>query len=970
MNSQNDAVTEHSRFPSTFNIGHAGPPDVRPLVETFNAVGLFTHGCTCVSDGLGELPECNARNCKRKRACISGGCETFSQKRVRHHMDIDARPSGSGTHGHLSHHVQQVTTFSATSTRLPGDAHVSAAPVPHGNTDVGGSSVILDFGAGIIRHEVYADLKGYEFANETVSRVRDTRPCPLDEGLSQCLRVRPKNISAMRHVSQIPRTADAVPSAESNNRLPVTPHVVGAQGVNASSTETFMSPVSSEYRSTSNASTSSHMPRGATHRSQTSSTAFERAGAPDEYIRFGNCSSICSNCHALFWYEERLSWSTRRSGPLYHRCCLGGKVRLLLPRDYPPYIQQLFADPHFLNNIRGYNKMFSMTSLGAAIDESVNVGRGPYVFKVSGQIYHRIGRFCPLSGEPPRFLQLYIFDTRNEVTHRLANFNNNATNVFRPEIVQGLIEVLDAHNALVQLLRTARDKLLEADVPDFKIRLFSVVGSSQHELPTVDEVGAIVFDSGSESVTDFDVVIQRHSGEPECINKLHPAYMSLHFPLLFVFGEQGYHTDLKLVNVPGEHSEGNKYIKETWNFQPTKAWQHPLARTMDSNSVTKEKPYWWRKKWYQEFMGPLLPLPLTATEIPEDEAEQAQTQMRIRDLQAIKPETNALRPFVIEAAITKIDETQGWYFNRCRTCHLKINEGWPHPHCQQPGIPMAPNYTYNFKATLADVTGSIVVTCFSPEANSLLLPVTDLLSYVPDPDPYTLPEIIRDLEHTKKVFTIHIAPGSRRGNTKYILEHAVDAPQPALPDIPPPVQQIHSTTSITEQLPENQTPETPTPQPDEQEVIAVTEMATTEITPPPGTDESIERSERHVQEPSQSVHRQLFPQVSEEDVIQNVPPEVIPTQEIQETLPINIHPPITETVETASVEEHAPLELAPVAEPIQQMEEATPVTAQPTTTDPMQTTTIEEHEPLQPILAQQPPHEPESSHATKKPKHN
>ncbi|PWA37728.1 RNA-directed DNA polymerase, eukaryota, Reverse transcriptase zinc-binding domain protein [Artemisia annua] len=115
---------------------------------------------------------------------------------------------------------------------------------------------------------------------------------------------------------------------------------------------------------------------------------------------------------------------------------------------------------------------------------------------------------------------------------------------------------------------------------------------------------------------------------------------------------------------------------------------------------------------------------------------------------------------------------------------------------------------------------------------------------------------------------------------------------------------------------------------------------------------------------------QLFPQVSEEDVIQNVPPEVIPTQEIQETLPINIHPPITETVETASVEEHAPLELAPVAEPIQQMEEAAPVTAQPTTTDPMQTTTIEEHEPLQPILAQQPPHEPESSHATKKPKHN
>lgn len=281
-------------------------------------------------------------------------------------------------------------------------------------------------------------------------------------------------------------------------------------------------------------------------------------GPPDEYSKFGPCDCICSKCHALFWYEERLTSSTKHSGPLYHRCCLGGRVRLFLPRDYPPYIQQLFSDPHFLTNIRAYNQMFSMTSLGASIDESVNVGRGPYVFKVSGQIYHRIGRFWPLPGESPRFLQLYIFDTDNEVANRLANFDKNVTNVLRPEIVQGLVELLDRHNALVQLFRTARDKLLDADVPDFEIRLFSMVGSSQHELPTADEIGAIVFENGSESATDFDVVIQRHSGDPETINKLHPVYMSSHFPLLFIFGEQGYHPDLKLLDVAGDSSGGDR----------------------------------------------------------------------------------------------------------------------------------------------------------------------------------------------------------------------------------------------------------------------------------------------------------------------------------------------------------------------------------------------------------------------------
>ena len=121
-----------------------------------------------------------------------------------------------------------------------------------------------------------------------------------------------------------------------------------------------------------------------------------------------------------------------------------------------------------------------------------------------------------------------------------------------------MIRLLDSHNALVQLFRTARDKLLDEDVREFKIRLFANVGSVQHELPTADEVGAIVFDTGPDSVTDFDVVIQAHSGEPERVNKLQPTYMSLHFPLLFIFGEHGYHTELKLAPTRPGSREGMK----------------------------------------------------------------------------------------------------------------------------------------------------------------------------------------------------------------------------------------------------------------------------------------------------------------------------------------------------------------------------------------------------------------------------
>ncbi|PWA96573.1 hypothetical protein CTI12_AA039020 [Artemisia annua] len=83
------------------------------------------------------------------------------------------------------------------------------------------------------------------------------------------------------------------------------------------------------------------------------------------------------------------------------------------------------------------------------------------------------------------------------------------------EIVEGLIHVLDQHNALVQLFRTARDKLRDADVPEFKVRLYGVGGATQYELPTADTLGAIVYEDGPESLSEFDMVIETHAGDSD-----------------------------------------------------------------------------------------------------------------------------------------------------------------------------------------------------------------------------------------------------------------------------------------------------------------------------------------------------------------------------------------------------------------------------------------------------------------------
>nr|GEV37712.1 DNA helicase [Tanacetum cinerariifolium] len=246
---------------------------------------------------------------------------------------------------------------------------------------------------------------------------------------------------------------------------------------------------------------------------------------PLEYKYIGKCEHSCEHCGARLWYEERIKDTRRRLRLAYHRCCMAGRVVLRTYQIYPEYIQLLLRDCHFMENIRAYNQMFSMTS--------------------------------QVEGERPRFLQLYVYDTDNEVDNRMFHFGGSNSDL-RRDIVEGLIELLDKHNALVQLFRTAREKLLDSEVPPFKVRLFNIVGAREYELPTKDMLGMIFYEPGSDTDMDFDIVIDQRIGQPQRVNKLHPSYMALQFPLLFVYGEDGYSKDMKMVRALGMSSNEDK----------------------------------------------------------------------------------------------------------------------------------------------------------------------------------------------------------------------------------------------------------------------------------------------------------------------------------------------------------------------------------------------------------------------------
>lgn len=101
-----------------------------------------------------------------------------------------------------------------------------------------------------------------------------------------------------------------------------------------------------------------------------------------------------------------------------------GQVVLPLLTESPEILWFLLTSDvelcrHFRDNIRPYNMLFSFTSIGGKVDRSVKNGRGPSMFALQGENYHLMGSLKPKPGDKPKFQQLYIVDTENEVQNRM-----------------------------------------------------------------------------------------------------------------------------------------------------------------------------------------------------------------------------------------------------------------------------------------------------------------------------------------------------------------------------------------------------------------------------------------------------------------------------------------------------------------------------------------------------------------------
>ncbi|GJU87647.1 ATP-dependent DNA helicase PIF1-like protein [Tanacetum coccineum] len=239
--------------------------------------------------------------------------------------------------------------------------------------------------------------------------------------------------------------------------------------------------------------------------------ALASSGVEVSYHSLGAPSYQCPNCNATMLYEERNNKANKDQNPTFSLCCQQGKV--LLPR---------FKDtPEPLNRI----------------DHSINKGRGLYTFRINGQNYNRIGSLLPTEGTQP------------------SEEGVDGT------IVGSLIRMLDANSAIAKAFRMARDWCHADTTANVELRLLSErTRSKQYNSPTVAEVAALITNDFGDGEPTRDIVVCKKDSPPKRISELHPSYMALQYPLLFPYGEDGYHEKIPYHTNKGKRKTTRDYV--------------------------------------------------------------------------------------------------------------------------------------------------------------------------------------------------------------------------------------------------------------------------------------------------------------------------------------------------------------------------------------------------------------------------
>jgi hypothetical protein len=148
-----------------------------------------------------------------------------------------------------------------------------------------------------------------------------------------------------------------------------------------------------------------------------------------------------------------------------------------------------------------------------------------------------------------------------------------------PTTLDLLLTMMYNINPYVEVFKMARDMMATKCAPmDLKLCFIAsrTKDARRYNVPTADEVATLMVGDGFEAVDRRDVVLAQQVGSFQRISELHVGYMALHYPLLFPYGEDGWHPNIPLngvvanVDLDEEHAEESKLQKKHCNVTMAK----------------------------------------------------------------------------------------------------------------------------------------------------------------------------------------------------------------------------------------------------------------------------------------------------------------------------------------------------------------------------------------------------------------
>ncbi|KAI9264120.1 hypothetical protein BDA99DRAFT_406816, partial [Phascolomyces articulosus] len=228
-------------------------------------------------------------------------------------------------------------------------------------------------------------------------------------------------------------------------------------------------------------------------------------------------------------------------------CCARGKIRLPLPCAPPAPLRELLTnhDPSntvaagFHTNIRAYNNLFAFASIRANWYRNLaNGSNGVSTFRVNGTMFHCLAT----EHAQDQIAQIYFADTQDQLTRR-ASLRSG----LNQDTITILQQVIENHNPFVTTLMTAAETYSDRPFGSVNVVIRAARGMGRRYVQqSYPEAAAMVVESMIDgSTTPHDIVINDRTEGIREISSLHPSYMSLHYVLMFPFGENGWFNGMR-----------------------------------------------------------------------------------------------------------------------------------------------------------------------------------------------------------------------------------------------------------------------------------------------------------------------------------------------------------------------------------------------------------------------------------------